>query len=327
MVLIVVLIISQLGFKFEQQQKLYNRSELAKLDATLRELGVDVCIIQPINFSRGDFIVMLLFWEKNHKDILGKMGKIKAVIREYTKKVNEEIRTPIIEFYDADGFILEDTLKASSRAELDETQPEYHDVIVRFTSELKERLKRNFVNYIESENFHTKIIADVKYDVTLDAYSPKQLTFYVRFNNANKDQLKAVRIQYKRLSGFNEARGDIIHFYNLNNLEYAVIEHLVKATNEIHDSYRGQLKNQTIFYDPLKLGSKGWKERNADVNLPLSVERLKPKTKPDGQPETRPSPDITGSPSKLLRVLRDLTISPVYKGSGESTESTVKDNH
>jgi hypothetical protein len=264
--LITAAIISQLGFKIEQQHKLYNRSELEKLDASLRELGVEVCIIQPASFARGDFIVMISFWEKNHQDIQERMSKIKAAVVEYARRSDDDIRSPVIEYYDSDGFILEDTLRAMSQAEIDETQPEYFDVIVRFTRDLKDRLNRNFSEHMEQTNFDTKIIADVKYDVTLDAYSPKQIFFYARFNNANTEQLKSIRIQYKRISGFNETRGDVIHFYNLNNREYAVVESLIRKMNEIKKDQTAELRNRTVFYDPLKFSGRGWRDKFYEGN-------------------------------------------------------------
>jgi hypothetical protein len=265
-VLIITVVISQLGFKIEQQQKLYNRSELAKLDAGLRELGVETCIIQPVDYNRVNFIVMLSFWEKNNQDILDRMGKIKTTINDYAKRSDDDVVSPVIEYYDSDGFILEDTLKALVQTEIDETQPEYFDVIVRFKRELMDRLNQNFINYIEQTNYHTKIIADVKYDVILDAYNPKRLFFYARFNNANTEQLKAVRIQYKRISGFNELRGDVIHFYNLNNSEYAVVERLARIMGETKRTRTAALRNRTVFYDPLKITGKGWRDKLLNSN-------------------------------------------------------------
>ncbi|MCD4782593.1 MAG: hypothetical protein K8T10_02055 [Candidatus Eremiobacteraeota bacterium] len=255
-ILIITLIAGAIGYlftgqKLEQQRRLFLKQRLTKLDNQLRELGVQVCIIQTSKSSpsikHGHMFALLDFWETDYDKTSKNLEKIKDTINEYVKLRNNERQVGAIRYLNKDGFDLEEVLKGQIKTELDEKDFEQNEAIKEYTAELTNKLWAAYEAFqLSRKDLRFKIIPQVTIDDTTEQVKAEEKYFYVRFNNITNIELrKEIRKVYKRLSNFDLARGDKIYFDNYPRENYDLINRMTK--------YAGvsPLSDQVILIDKL----------------------------------------------------------------------------
>ncbi len=278
-VVILTVIGYHMGGKLTQQERLYMRNELNHMDARLRELGVNTCIIQPLEERSNRLFVMLSFWESDESEILNRKDQIKKIISDFAKM--EGIRSPVISYLDENGYDLGDVLRAQADVGVDKTEAEYYSVVNRFSSVLEERLRNVFNRDVNPNDYQIKVIADAEYDVTLDTYGARKLYFFARFRDANTRQLQAVRIAYKRVSSFNVARGDKIYFYNHTPREYVLINGMKRLMDR---QKKAEIRDRAVLFSPIR----GAFEDAPPAATPQTTSTHEPAITPDSSPTATP---------------------------------------
>ncbi|MFP4498341.1 MAG: hypothetical protein ACLFQV_09045 [Vulcanimicrobiota bacterium] len=281
------LIISRIGYKLRQQERLYNRNELRLMEGKLRKQGVRTCFIQPRYGNRENLVVMMDFWENDEEKIMENLEEIKSTVNQYTSKADNNITTPIFKYLDNDGYNLEDIIRTRKDIEQSDTYFEYYDIVDRFRTELRSKLTIAFDEIIDPENYKFKIIADINYDVTLDTYSAKKIYFFAIFNEADTEQLKAIRIAYKRIADFDIARGDKIFFYNMKNYEFE----LITVMRNLMEKDNTEAVTQVVVFEPLENSNQVHKQYEEIV-----TERISPEESPAPTPRITAPVDRTISP-------------------------------
>jgi hypothetical protein len=301
-----------LGGKLEQQARLQMRDELSKLDAQVRELGVNICLIQPREHKSNRLLVMIDFWESDKHKILENLDKIKKEVSNYCRK--EGIASPLITYMDPGGFDLEDTLRAEADVNLDETEAEYFSILNKFSTDLEGKLEEAFSREIEPWQYRLRIIADAQHDVTLNAYSARKVYFFARFKNADTSQLQAVRIAYKKISGFKLERGDKIYFYNQKTPDFLLTDRMKKLLDA--EKARPNRVNTILFLDFPESGALPDNQPPAQGRQPALPAKTSLPLTPSPSPASGASPALTpelspsGQPSLTAPALEDPAGSP-----------------
>jgi hypothetical protein len=228
-------------------------------------------------------------------------------VLQYTKKSDKSTKSPAIKYFDASGFPLEDILKANEKIMIDESQPDFFEIINRYSKDIEFKLRSSLKDIMDPNSYRIKVIADIKHDVTLNTYSPKQIFFFARFSYAETDYMKTTRIQYKRIANFNEERGDEIHFYNFKPHEFALLDSMTKEMEIYKNSIQKETKTQTVLFEPIDLSQlqvSNFSEQNLLKSSPVmpapsvSTQISTPTVSGTIIPESSPTTSLTPVPSK-----------------------------
>ena len=119
--------------------------------------------------------------------------------------------------------------------EVDDKDFEQREAVEEYSKVLREKLWTAYeALQLSRKDLRFKIIPQVTIDDTTEKVKAEKMYFYARFNNITDIELrKEIRKVYKRLSGFDPARGDKIYFDNYAKGNYELIERMTKLVGGV----------------------------------------------------------------------------------------------